>query len=80
MNGIFYGIIQEMYVLGTENRISYGIAVYSDPEINGTASVITAVHDISGNKKMMDALVLMCNSHHLSPIHLKDIIEDYLAE
>ena len=80
MNGILYGIIQEMYVLGTENRISYGIAAYADPETSGTASVITAVRDICDNKDKIDALVLPCNTHRLSPIHLQDIIEDFLGE
>lgn len=79
MNGILYGIIQEMYSLGTETRISYGIAVYSDPESNGTASVISSVLDISDNKEKIDTLVRLCNSHRLSPIHLQDIIEDFLA-
>lgn len=80
MNEIVYGILHETYSLGTEIRVSYGIAVYADPETNGTASVLTVVRDISDNKEKIDALVLLCNSHRLAPIHLQDIIEDFLAE
>ena len=79
MNEIVYGIIRETYSLGTETRVSYGIAAYADSDTTGTASVIAAVRDISGSKEKIDALVLLCNRCHLEPIHLQNIIEDFLA-
>ena len=47
MTTVTYGITEEKYTLGQQTRVSYGIAAYSNPETDGTATVIASVHDIS---------------------------------
>ena len=78
MNDITYGIVKETYSLGTAERISYGIAVYSNTEHIGTACVIASLHDVSSEKEKIADLVSLCNRHHLAPEHLTDVISDFL--
>ena len=79
MNDIAYGMVQETYYFGTVARISYGIAVYSWPESEGTVSIIASAHDVSSNKDQVEHLVCLCNRDHLEPKHLNNIVEDFLS-
>lgn len=79
MNSITYGTVAESYSLGDTVRVSYGIAVYSHAESDGTATVIASVHDVSAEKDRTDDLVSLCNHHHLDPEQLFDVIDDFLA-
>lgn len=38
------------------------------------------IYDISVSKYAVEALVLKCNRYHLNPIHLKDVIYDFLSD
>ncbi len=78
MNNITYGIIDEVYSIGTDTRAAYGIAAYADADENGTAAIVAAIHDITADKQSLTELVLMCNRLELSLIHLNDAIEDHL--
>ena len=77
---VTYGITEEKYTLGQQTRISYGIAAYSNSEIDGTATIIASIHDISEDKEKLSRLVQTCNCLELSVIHLRDVIEDFLGE
>ena len=77
---VTYGITEEKYTLGQQTRTSYGIAAYSNSETDGTAVVIASVHDIREDKEKLSALVQTCNCLELSVVHLRDVIEDFLAE
>lgn len=79
MMNISYGLIEEKYNCGTESRISYGIAVYSNPELDGSATVIESVHDITCDKEKLLQLIKDCNDLHLSRVHLLDVVEDFLT-
>ena len=48
---------------------TYGIS-YADKEIK----------DISTEKKKIEKLVSLCNNLSLSPIHINDVIEDFLVD
>lgn len=48
---------------------TYGIS-YADKEIK----------DISTEKKKVEKLVSLCNNLSLSPIHINDVIEDFLVD
>ena len=50
-------------------RDTYGIS-YDSIEIK----------DISTEKRKIEELVTLCNSLSLSPIHIKDVIEDFLVD
>ena len=79
MPSITYGVTEEVYSLSGSSRKAYGIAVYSKPEIDGTATVLTSVNDITPDRAKLEELVQICNRAELSLIHLKDVINDFLA-
>ena len=77
---VTYVLTEEKYTLEQQTRISYGIAACSHSDTDGTATVITSVHDISEDKEELSKLVQTCNCLELSVVHLRDVIEDFLAE
>ena len=79
MSNITYGTVTEVYSLGEDSRISYGIVAYSDANDTGTASVIASVHDVTSDKGTLNGLATLCNDLQLDPVHLCDIIDDFLA-
>ena len=79
MINVKYGVIEETYSLGTTYRTAYGIAVYSNSEEDGTATVVASIHDITTDKQALSELVCLCNRLELSTIHLNDVVEDFLA-
>ena len=80
MNTVTYGIVQELYAVETEHRISYGIAAYANMSEDGTATIVASVRDISSDKHQVEELVNLCNHLQLSLLHLDDVIEDFLSQ
>lgn len=80
MTTITYGVSEEKYSLGDTTRISYGIVAYEDSTSDGIASIVASVRDISNNKTRIEQLAELFNRMELSPIHLNDVIADFLAE
>lgn len=79
MMSITYGVTEEIYSLGHSSRTSYGIAAYADSEVDGTATIVASVHDITADKNTLAELVFLCNRLELSTIHLNDVVEDFLV-
>ena len=75
---ITYGLVEERYAWNGERRISYGIAIFADADTDGTVTVISSVHDITSDKSKLEDLIQRCNDLALSPIHLEDVVEDFL--
>lgn len=80
MNTVTYGVSEEIYSLDNETRISYGIVAYADSKSDGIAAIIASVRDISTDKNRIEFLAEQMNRLELSPIHLYDVIADFLAE
>lgn len=80
MNTITYGVSEERYSLDNEIRISYGIVAYADSKSDGIAAIIASVRDISTDKNRIELLAQQMNRLELSPVHLYDVIADFLAE
>ena len=40
----------------------------------------TVINDISTNKEKVEKLVFLCNELELSPIHIYDVIDDFLVD
>ena len=76
---VTYGLTEEIYNLGDSARTSYGIAAYADADSDGSATILASVHDITSDKSEMEKLVHLCNTLGLSVLHLRDIVEDFLA-
>jgi hypothetical protein len=79
MSEITYGVTEEKYYLGNSFRIAYGIAAYADTDLDGTATIVASVHDVTDDKDRLCDLVDLCNSLELSVCHLYDVVEDFLA-
>ena len=79
MSEITYGVTEEKYYLGGSFRIAYGIAAYADADLDGTATIVASVHDVTDDKDRLCELVDLCNSLELSVCHLSDVVEDFLA-
>ena len=75
-----YGIISETFSLNGHARIAYGIAMYAHIEHTGTSSIVATVCDLSADKESVLELINACNEGNLLPIHLYDVVEDYLAQ
>ena len=63
-----YQMISGSYILEGRRYTSYGIR-WKDGKIE----------DLSIDRMAVEALISMCNDHALSPVHLPDIIADFLA-
>ena len=72
-----YGIFEESRLSPEMNTyITYGIKVTP----RGDRSVCCdSVADVSLSKPELSAFVGLCNELRLSPIHLRDVVEDFLA-
>ena len=79
MNTVLYKTVREVYDCGSEKRVSYGIIACADSVNDAHSQIVAAAHDVSADKKRMDDLVCLCNRCGLSPDHLYDVIEDFLA-
>ena len=65
-----YTVIAKEEELEGEKYISYGIASNEDGLI---------VFDISPDRTVVESYAAIMNRHHLSPIHLQDVIEDLIC-
>ncbi|MBQ8310927.1 MAG: hypothetical protein IJX80_07945 [Clostridia bacterium] len=58
--------------------LCYGIAAYSNAD--DPTSMIASVCNITSERIRLSELVDRCNRLRLSPIHLMDVIEDFLFD
>lgn len=72
-----YIVVQSTYQGDNNTRIGFGIAVVT--EYDGVTTVLNSVSDLSPDVQLVEGLVERCNSQELDPIHLKDIVTDFLA-
>lgn len=75
---ITYGIIKEEFCIDSDTRVSYGIAAYDNVDESGSAMVIASVSDITQDSQALLKLIMQCNKLKLSPVHLNDVIADFL--
>lgn len=72
---ITYILCRETYKSKRSERIAYGIAAYAEDE----QTCIARLRDITSDKTALAELASLCNRLQLSPIHLHDVVEDFLA-
>lgn len=75
---ITYVVIEKTYASPPNTRASYGIAAYAYGIGNNESAVVVTIHDITPDRVALTKLVTQCNQLKLSPIHLHDIVEDFL--
>ena len=72
-----YIVVQITYKNGDITRIGFGIAAAE--EYDGVTTILESISDLSSNIEPIERLVKVCNDLQLDPIHLQDVVTDFLA-
>ena len=72
-----YIVVQSTYKNGDITRIGFGIAAVE--EYDGVTTVLESISDLSSDIEPIERLVKVCNNLQLDPIHLQDVVTDFLA-
>jgi len=73
-----YILIESSYIVNGTRYSTYGIA-HADV-CDGYAVILKAVPDLSRDKERVCRLAECCTKLCLSPMHLADVVDDFLAE
>lgn len=73
-----YILVRTTYSKGDLARVGYGIALAQ--ECDGNAMILESFPDLSPDSDKVEALVRICNELALEPIHLGDVVQDFLFE
>ena len=68
-----YTLLEDCVICEGKLHRTYGIAVMPSEECT-----LHEFHDVSTDRIAMERLVEQCNALGLAPIHLKDVIDDFL--
>lgn len=69
-----YILIRSIHSDDIGDRVGFGIAV-----VNCECVTFSAAHDLSSDENKVADLVKKCNRLNLSPMHLQDVVEDFLS-
>ena len=72
-----YIVVQSTYKNGDITRIGFGIAAVE--EYDGVTTILESIPDLSSDINPIECLVEVCNDLQLDPIHLQDVVTDFLA-
>lgn len=72
-----YIVVQSTYKNGDATRIGFKIAAAE--EYDGVTTILESVSDLSSDIEPIEHLVEVCNDLQLDPIHLQDVVTDFLA-
>ena len=75
MNNIKYTVVESAPSAETNSTVTYGITAYDV----SSDKVVAHIGDITCDKARIEHLVELCNRGKLSPIHLRDVVEDFLC-
>jgi len=73
-----YILIESSYWINGIRYSTYGIAQADLSE--GYAVIVKAIPDLSQDKERVQHLAKVCTELQLSPVHLTDIVNDFLAD
>lgn len=71
---IEYSLFEETLTLDRTTYLSYGVAIFEDDII------IRKINDVSVDYISVNKLIALCNDEQLEPIHIDEIIDDYLQD
>ena len=72
-----YIVAENVYRNGDDTIKSYGVAVGN--ESDGETIILTSISDISSDIKQIERLVDICNRLRLDPVHIQEVVSDFLA-
>jgi hypothetical protein len=70
-------VVQSIYKNGSAKRTAFGIAAVE--EYDGITTILESISDVSSDIDAIERLVEVCNNLQLDPIHLQDVVSDFLA-
>lgn len=74
----FYQVVKTTYPNNKKYPEEYGIVATA--EEYGSTVVLSSVYRVCANFEEITRLADLCNRLELDPIHLTDVVEDFLAE
>ena len=74
-NNFLYSIFEDKHIIEGEIHIGFGILVTSTTN----NEVVTKVENVTTSKYELLSLVQLCNDLSLDPIHIYDVVEDFLS-
>ena len=76
-HSFYYQVDQEkIYHPDIGEYVTYGVKIISA----GSVCVMDVISDVSVSERKVTELIRICNELDLRPCHLRDVIEDFLAE
>lgn len=72
-----YIVIQDTYKEEDATSVGFGIAVVE--ERCGVNKILESISNLSKDSKPVEELVQTCNDLQLAPIHLQDVVTDFLS-
>lgn len=73
-----YKVVKSTYPCDSNQQEEFGIAAVE--VYDGCAAVLTAVYHLSTDLDAVTAFADLCNRLELSPLHLSEAAEDFLAQ
>ena len=73
-NHYLYSILEDEYILEGQAHTGFGIIITSTI----ANEVVAKIEDITTSKYELCTLVQLCNDLSLDPIHIYDVVEDFL--
>lgn len=70
---VYFRLFEETRVLDGKEYEAYGVAAFDE-----CGEMVTVVPDITVKKDKALSLARMCEKMELSPLHLRDVAEDYI--
>ena len=73
-----YIVVQNIHEFCNYSQISFGMAYVEQDEFSNV--VLQSISNITSDRKHIENLVDLCNKCKLDPVHMADVVEDFLIE
>ncbi len=73
-----YFVFSEKTIIDGKLCIAYGIRAVDNSNCNN--EIVVEISNVTLKREEANILCNRCNKHKLSPVHLKDVCEDFLCE
>ncbi len=70
-----YRLYEGQYRIEDQMYVGYGISIFD----TDSGKELLCIEDITISKEKITSLIKQCNEKGLSPIHIYDVIEDFLS-
>ncbi len=71
-----YAVFEHNVIIDGIKHLTYGIK--AEEILGGEAHTVCEVHDVTPSREKAEFICRECNENDLSPVHLRDVCEDFL--